>query len=69
MDIQLLLFICWAFIAFGFMLGTIIFAVWERRKLSNAERARAGSLVPEIYIVHEDFEEVLGRGYSARRSR
>lgn len=69
MDIELVLFVCWAFLAFGFMLGTIIFAVWERKRLSNAERARAGSLVPEIFIVQEDFEEVLGRGYSERRSR
>lgn len=69
MDIQLVLFVTWAIMAFGVMLGTIIFAVWERQKLEDAESARAGSLVPEIFIIQEDFEEVLGRGYSERRDR
>jgi hypothetical protein len=64
MDVQLVFFLAWAFLAFTFVLATIVFAVWERRKYSNAETARAGSLVPEIYIVQEDFEEVLERGYS-----
>lgn len=69
MDFQTIMFICWAIVAFAFMILMVVFAVWERNKLTNAEIARAGSLVPEIYIVQEDYEEVLGRGYTARRNR
>jgi hypothetical protein len=68
MDIEVLFFGVWAVAALAFLTGTIMFAVWERRMLANAERARLGSLIPEIYIVQDNFEEVLGRGYSERRS-
>jgi hypothetical protein len=67
MDLEVILFMGWAVLAFGFMLSTIVFVVWERKRISNAERAREGSLIPEIYVVQENFEEVLGRGYSERR--
>lgn len=44
-------------------LGFIIFLGYELWKWYNSRtaKARAGSLIPEIYVVPESFEEILSR--------
>lgn len=55
-----------ACIGLGFIvfLGHELWKWWSTR----TTKALAGSLIPEIYIVPENFEEIIARNYSERRN-